>query len=418
MTLFGAIWILLIIFCFLKIENIVVLTIISSTLQCDNVLLISGIGIGPQVITSLCLIVRVMFSVFKNSETRIKIRNYSFRLKLSVFIMFAITTISSIYNSVLGSNYARLAQIAAYIMCFYAMFYCGKYIDDKFVYRIIKKTTIALIVIGLVQFGITSGFLPRLSIVKTLLYNDTTEKVIYYDYNNYDRILSTYMEPSYFAGYIVGAFYYFLSYKEQRKKNYTLLSIIILALLLTFSSSAYGAFIIVGIVFFATTKEGKLKIYILIAGMLGFAVMYFAFYETLDTVIFSKMSSNSAAAREMWNEAAIIKFYQSPLWGNGYKTSRASTIVYTLLSEIGVVGLVVYIITNWLVLYRAISNKCGATDEQKGLALAVFSVVATQIIAVPDLDICTYWMWMNLFALSLSLESLKNERKIKRKCIG
>lgn len=407
MTLFGAIWILLIISCFSKIENIVVLTIISSTLQCNNVLQISGIGIGPQVITSLCLVVRVMFSIIKNSETRIKIKNYSFRLKLSVFIMFAIITISSILNSVLGSNYARLAQIAAYIICFYAMFYCGKYIDEKFIYRIIKKTTIALIVIGFVQFGITSGLLPRLSIVKTLLYNDTSETVIYYDYSNYYRMLSTYMEPSYFAGYIVGAFYYFLSYKQERKENYALLSLIILAILLTFSSSAYGAFVIVGIIFFGTTKENKLKIYILIAGILGFAVMYLAFFETLDTVIFSKMSSNSAVAREIWNEGALIKFYQSPLWGNGYKTSRASTIIYTLLSEIGVVGLVAYIITNCLVLYRAISHKYGATDEQKGLALAVISVVATQIIAVPDIDICTYWMWMNLFALSLSLGSQK-----------
>lgn len=418
MTLFGTIWILLIISCFSKIENIVVLTIISSTLQCDNVLQISGFGIGPQVITSLCLVVRVMFSVIINNETRIKIKKYSFRLKSSVLIMFAIIVVSSIWNSVLGSNYARLAQIAAYIMCFYSMFYCGKYIDEKLIYKIIKKTTIALIVIGLVQFGITSGFLPRLSIIKALLYNDTSETVIYYDYNNYYRIMSTYMEPSYFAGYIVGAFYYFLSYKEKRKENYALLSIIILALLLTFSSSAYGAFVIVGIIFFITTKEGKLKVYILIAGLLVFAVMYFAFYETLDTVIFSKMSSNSAVARELWNKAALIKFYQSPLWGNGYKTSRASTIIYTLLSEIGVVGFTAYTITNCLVLYHAISHKCRATNEQKGLALAVFSVVATQIIAVPDLDICTYWMWMNLFALSLSLESIKNARKIKRKYIG
>lgn len=34
-----------------------------------------------------------------------------------------------------------------------------------------------------------------------------------------------------------------------------------------------------------------------------------------------------------------------------------------------------------------------------GLRLAVIGVCFTQIIAVPDLDICTYWMWLSLLAL-------------------
>jgi len=44
------------------------------------------------------------------------------------------------------------------------------------------------------------------------------------------------------------------------------------------------------------------------------------------------------------------------------------------------------------------------SDAQKGLRFAILSVVLTQLIAVPDVDICTYWMWMNLLALCVASE--------------
>ena len=40
-----------------------------------------------------------------------------------------------------------------------------------------------------------------------------------------------------------------------------------------------------------------------------------------------------------------------------------------------------------------------AGDEQVGIIFAIIAVVATQMIAVPDLDICTFWMWMDFLAL-------------------
>ena len=46
-----------------------------------------------------------------------------------------------------------------------------------------------------------------------------------------------------------------------------------------------------------------------------------------------------------------------------------------------------------------IKKKKVMNNYEIGLRLAVIGVCFTQIIAVPDLDICTYWMWLSLLAL-------------------
>lgn len=399
MTLFGLIWMILTVLCFFtSIENIAVLTIISSVIQCSNVVVIGGVGIGPQIITSLVFVVRIFIQ--KNLSTfKLRISKEILLEELSVVMLFAIVITSSVLNAVITFNYMRVVQLFAYMLCFFFMLSAGSYVKPDFTYNLIRKLTIALLVIGVVQLGVTSGTLPRLSIISHFLYNDTTSNVIYFTRNNYNRILSTYMEPSYYAGFLVGAFYYFLMFKERRNKNLWLLGAILSEIILTFSSSAYGAFFVMGILFLASTKEKKLKATILVGGLLGFLVMYFLFFDILDAVVFSKASSGSAAARRSWNIAAIRKFYESPIVGVGYKQSRASSIVYTILSELGILGMVSWVTMNISILLPAMKKK-NRNNEDKGLRFAIISVAMTQLIAVPDLDICTYWMWMNLFALN------------------
>ena len=264
--------------------------------------------------------------------------------------------------------------------------------------------SIFLLIVGFIQFGITSGVLPRLGIVKTLLYNDTTNEFIYYNQLNYKRVLSTFMEPSYYAGYIIGAFYYLLSIKEKRKENYILLAFMLLQIILTFSSSAYGAFLIVGIIFIASPRETKFKLRIILLGLAGFFLMYLFFYDILDTVIFSKGLSESANTRYWWNRDALTMYKISPIIGNGYKSSRASQIIYTMLAEFGVVGLISYCALNirFFLYYVSKTYRSKFGESRIPVLVGILSVIATQIIGVPDIDICTYWMWANIVALGMT----------------
>lgn len=400
MTLFGMIWLLLAMICFgmSNIEYLAALTLLSSVFQCNNIVIIGGRGVGPQIITSLIFIVRVLM-YFKNSKI-VRLNKSKIELQCPLILFFFIVLHTSIENDILSTNYLYVCQLLIYILCYCAMFKAGEFVSDNFVYSVLRKTTIFLSVVGFLQILITSNIIPRFLFVQTFFYNDTLSNAIYYTRDNYFRVLSTYMEPSYYAGFLVGAFYYFLILKEKRKENIWLLSIIMIQILLTFSSTAYGAFLVTGIVLFAFSKEGKLRIFILCAGLLGMAIMYFGFYDVLNSVIFSKMSSGSGVARQSWNTRAIANFNEAPIWGVGYKMSRASSLIYTLLSEVGLMGTSIYGI--WLLgnMKPLVALKHKDVDvERNALRFSLVAVVACQMIAVPDLDICVFWMWLNYFAL-------------------
>ena len=408
MTLFGLIWIIMLIYCFSDVKKILTLTIISATIQCSNVFEIAGTGIGPQVITSLAFIVRMVFTkdgliIHKKSKGK--------DLCLLMLLLLAVIVISNIINGSVLSSLFKVLQLAIYMVCFFYMLKAGQYIDNGYLYKLIRRLTIFLLIVGFVQFGITSGILPRLGIVKTLLYNDTTNEFIYYNQQNYKRVLSTFMEPSYYAGYIIGAFYYLLSIKEKRKENYILLGLILLQIILTFSSSAYGAFLIVGIIFIASPRETKFKLRIILLGLVGFALMYIFFYDILDSVIFSKGLSGSANTRYWWNRDALAMYKLSPIIGNGYKSSRASQIIYTMLAEFGVIGLISYCALNirFFLYYISKNHRLRFGESRIPVLVGILSVMATQIIGVPDLDICTYWMWANIVALGMTC-SLRGEK--------
>lgn len=257
--------------------------------------------------------------------------------------------------------------------------------------------TITLLIIGFIQFGITSGILPRLSIVGTLLYNDSNKQVVYYNTDNWFRFTSTYMEPSYYSGFLDGSFFYFLANKEHRKKNYFLLVVIFFQILLTFSSTAYGVFALMGIVYFILSIEMKFKFNLLLMALAGFAVMMLAFPNVMNSVIFKKFSGQSYAGRNPHIMRAMEMFKRSPIIGNGYKTARGSSIIETMLAETGIIGCSLYIL---LVISFVLLIKNYKKITYTFMAgLAVLSAIFTQIIAVPDLDICTFWMWLNVFAL-------------------
>ena len=62
-TLFGIIWIVLLIYSFYKtrIQFLISLTLLSMIFQCTNVIELNNQGIGPQLITSITFIIRSIY---------------------------------------------------------------------------------------------------------------------------------------------------------------------------------------------------------------------------------------------------------------------------------------------------------------------------------------------------------------------
>ena len=404
MTIFGCVWILLLLFCFPKKENMIALTIISSTIQCSNVFVFGTIGIGPQIITSLVFIIRILII---KAKLRVKFSTDDWGIIRCLLIVFGVSVASSIYNNNISDSAVRLVQLFVYIMCAFCMGYIANIMTHDKVYKMVRKLTIWMIVFGFVQLIFSSGVFPKLWLFDELFFNEKGQYVYYHSNGGYRRILGSYMEPSYYAGFVVGAFYYFLPIKNKRKENWLIMFFLGIQMILSFASSAYGAFVIVGFLFFLFTREKAFKWKSFFVAIVGFALIYIFFYRVLDQVVFSKISMENDSYRvRYWSDMmALDAFKKSPIIGNGYKTVRGSSIIYTILGELGIIGLVAYIIMNGNIIvknYICKTKKC-VNDYVLAVSLAMMASVAIQILAVPDIDICTYWMWLDIMMLHLMI---------------
>lgn len=413
MTLFGIVWLLLLFVAIVKSKKsmLVALVLISSTLQSSNVLVVNGQGIGPQIITSGVATLYFIAPQIRKMKLRV---SKSFATTNRILILLLVYIVfDAVRTKTLGTNILRILQLLIYVLCFFEMKNVGEILDDEYVYCTLKKLSIFVLVVGVFQVLATTNIIPRYWFIRDIFWNDSANapEIVQFmwPYGSYFRFFSTYMEPSYFVGFSIGALFYFFNYKKNRKKDLPLIAALALSTILSFSSSGYGALLITALLYIAFSKEGKIKLYVLVGGALGFAILYFGFYNILDSVIFSKMQGGSAAARITWNLEAIKAFQSSPMMGVGYKNCRASSMFYTILAELGVIGIALYIVLILSIIWPVFTKRGQKLvgDEQDGLIFAIIGVTATQMIAVPDFDICTFWMWMNFLGLIIG----RNKRR-------
>lgn len=415
MTIFGLVWLLLLFVALMRDKRtlLVTLVLISSTLQSSNVLVVHGQGIGPQIITSGVVSLYLLLPKIKRMKFRTTKQIFVVHKTLAALFIYIVFT--SVYSGTIGINILRIIQLYIYILCFGAMEYAGQTLDDKYVYCALKKISIFILIVGVVQVLATTNIIPRYWFIRDIFWNDSVgnPEVVQFmwPFGSYFRFFSTYMEPSYFVGFSIGAIFYFFNYRENRKKDMRLIVALAVSTILSFSSTGYGALLITTIIYVAFLKEKKVKLYILAGGILGFCILYFGFYNVLDTVIFSKMQGGSAAARTTWNLEAIKAFQSSPFFGVGYKNCRASSMFYTILAELGVIGFALYMAFILSIIWPVFTkyNQKRVGNEQVGLIFSIIAVTVTQMIAVPDFDICTFWMWMDFLGLIIG----RNKQRIQ-----
>lgn len=400
MTLFGFIWLCIVIWDFVKktVSNTIFLTILFMTFQSTNVLYVNGTGIGPGVMTSIACILKI----FVVQKFKIRRLNQPVGVFITSIFMLLIIYSSLVLNDIFGDSTLLFLQIAVYIICFISIQFIRKVSSKDLLYQSIRKIIIFHVIFGAIQILTTTNVLPLRSVLSILFYNDPSTDVVFHR-TYYTRVMSTFMEPSYYAGFLVGAFFFLIIQKEKIYQNKLLICAITIEILLTQSSTAYGAFLIVGIILilFSNSFTLKQKFFICILGIVGILILYFGFYSLLDAVIFSKDQTGSYSTRLRFNNTALRAFYSSPIIGIGYKNCRGSSIVYSLLGEMGIVGLGVYFLFNIVVYLTAI---IGVKYSDNILTASKFGVLATmvcQIIACPDLDLCTYWIWLYIFSLVL-----------------
>lgn len=420
MTLFGIIWLFIMAYCFKKKNNtyMIFATLLFMTFQCSNVLYLgSGKGVGPQVLTSICFIIKYLISTnFK--LTRIK-KNKSFFASLSLTILMLVIILSGVINNSFAGKVLVSIQLAIYVVAFFFMMRATRKMDRELLYKIARSVIVFVVVVGFVQWFVTMFFPSGRIILKYIFYNDNDANNIFFNYHDVahsKRIYSTFMEPSFLAVFSVGAFYYLLCFWGRIRKNIYLLLMLMLIIVVSYSSTAYGAFAITGVIFIISSKEIKPSWKIVIVSIAAVLLLAFftVFYNVLDTVIFSKASTGSGITRARWNREAYSAFLSSPIIGVGYKAARGSSIILSLMGELGILGLVTFLQFNIFSVWRAF---VGGEVRKKysigyyGALYATISSLICLIIACPDLDLCSYWFWLYILSCYNGMELVEYKTK-------
>lgn len=395
MTIFGIIWIIILIFIFFQfdLKKMAFLTMFSMVLQCSNAIVIDKLMVGPHVITN---IVFLMLYLFKKRNLKI---DKPQKIRISILCIFLAIIISSIFNNTLDDNILKIVQISTYMLNFLLMYKMRLEFNNQEIYKFIKHLSIFVLIIGFIQIMSSSNLIPRFTIINELFFNDRSYNV-YYWHDNYFRFTSVFMEPSYCSCFLVGALFYFLSiWDNKTKKNYFLIGTLVIAILLTKSSSGYAAFGIGTILFLIFSKNKQIKKILLPLSIIGCIILLIFFRDTLNEVIFSKANSGSANTRYYWNKSALNAFNTSKIIGIGYKNVRGSSIVCSLLGELGIFGLLSYAFLNAQLIIPIFNKKYQKNLQFAGIRFGILAIIIIQIIAVPDLDLCIYWLFLDILAI-------------------
>ena len=399
-TLFGYIWIILIIVAFLSkdYKPFISLTLFSMIFQSNNVIVInSNVGVGPQIITSfLCLIKLYLFTPNNHLYNIYRIRKITL-----IFTVFIIHIIVSTYINIDDFGLLQVLNILMLII-YYACF--GKFLSlefknkDEFVDKNIYMIAYFVIAIGIIQIMVVSGIIKGKEILRILFYNDTISDSVVYNVKTVNRLYSTFMEPSYAGAFLVGVFNYALVSEEVNRKNTVFLILVLVSIVLTKSTTAYVALLISILIWFLSkSNKKKIKVLLPIIIFIGLIVTII-FYDILQEVIFDKLSSISARVRSNWNKRALDTFKSNPYIGSGYKSQRASSLVYTILAELGIIGFLLYAFFIYKIIKPVFIKRASNDATYKGIFL-VIGVLIAQIIACPDLNFSVFWFSMYIMAL-------------------
>lgn len=175
------------------------------------------------------------------------------------------------------------------------------------------------------------------------------------------RIVGAYPEASTFAGYSMPCLaFVFIYWKNTGSTSALALSVVLFTLVvLSTSTTAYASLAVVMFLLSMSILIGAFRggltsrdlqffgfAWIGIAIALGTYLhnerLFEPFITMLDTMVFSKASSVSGMERAYWNATSIEAFFNTYGLGVGMGSSRASSWLVAVLSQLGIIGALMF----------------------------------------------------------------------------
>lgn len=404
-TLFSYIWLTLILICFIQKDSksMFVLLIFSMLFQCNILLILNGVKIGPGIITALATLLRFAFR--KNIRSESKSKSTSSFSKPIMFCLFALALSNLVNGNEFGLN---TLMLVIYYLLTLVLIKKRVGLNMQSLEKTIDALIIFVLAIGFLQLLTVINFLPMRQVLTSLIYSDVNNISMSFN-KNHIAFYSTFMEPSFCAVFLIGAFFHILMRDIVSVKNIVLLCFVFIAILLTQSSTAYGGFAICMTIYVLTRAKKRLLFFMIPAFLIGSVLMFTVFYDYLVRIIFSKADTMSYIVRSNLNKGAFEAFLSNPYWGVGYGGYRASSLIFSVLSQIGIVGAIAYILVFFYFLKQLLLKK--SNYYLKAYSFMVIGAFICLIIAVPDLVSSPFWAAIYIYtaAYNISLENQVNE---------
>lgn len=402
----------------------------SFVFQSAWVVVIAGVDLNASLITSVFYILKTV--VVKRGK--IKIPSWGRKGLLFAGVLLVISMINPIFFSGIelpvmtnaGYNFNRIdymqvsfsfsnitigLSVLLYLTDAIMISNDDSVADWKEFEKVYSAIFIAVSVLGLLHVALTFFGLPY-SALRMLIHNEY--QVIgstYFDLRysgNFHRLMSTFYEPSCCGAYLATSLAFFWFSEIKKRKAYLILNLIDLFLCL----SSTGFATIIGfalIVFLCFVSQNKLlfkkRKILLIFCAACIAILIVFSNKTLSQVLYDttlgKVNSGSADLRSRQNHFSLEAFKKTYGLGTGGNTAESYSLIYSLLSQTGVIGFITYCAFIWSIFRQAYFSENGYSRWQL-IALVACPLIA-QMVAIQAFNFCTTWMGICGFALHFSL---------------
>ncbi len=245
--------------------------------------------------------------------------------------------------------------------------------------------------------------------------------------NGFGRVSAVFPEASSFASWGAGAlpFCYalYLNPLNRVLSNlaFGLLVILGIAMLLSTSSTAYGAIAIIAAfacvhaLLDSDAQRRERGLVIIIAGGLLFAILTILAFSSdagflgrlrgiIETMTVSKATSESGLQRGEWAARSLQNGWDTALLGVGYGAARSSGIFHSLFGLVGAPGLLLFLAVVTPPILRAFKRPhTGEEAVASAASFGLFGSLAAMALVAPDLSLANaFWAFLPLAAAPLA----------------
>lgn len=435
---FGYIWLLLLVVSLFKPKHTLWMVFISFVFQAAWVVIIAGIDLNAALITSVFYITKTIV----RKRGKVTIPSWGKKGLLFVGVLLICSVINPLLFSGMelplmtneGYNFNRVdvmqvsfsfsnLTIGLSVLLYLLdaiMIYNDDCVDNWTGFEEIYRQIFAIVsIIGLLHV-ILASFGMQYNVLRELFHNEyQIGGATYFDYpligRNFYRLMSTFYEPSYCGAYLATSLMFFWFSENNKKRNICLL-INAVELVLCMASTGFvtlaGAIILLLLRDFGKQKKivrRKRVIMILCAVIIGIYIIWSN--KELSRIIYEftlgKVNSGSADLRNIQNHNSLEAFKKTYGLGTGGNTTISYSLIYSLLSQTGILGFALYFAFMASIIRKAYLTSDGKSAIQ--IICLIICPLISQIVSIQAFNFCVMWMGICGVGLRLSLSRRNKE---------